>query len=242
MRYISSKGNVLENLDMFSEFVDKGTCGEIYRYEDVILKKYNFSTEYCIRLQRDIFEFLKSVDFSCIMKLYDIYMNSEYTGKSKLWFRIINYKKFVIDAYTAKYYEKADTESTIASKEYLLESFYKIESFFNYLSKNKIKVNDIKSGNTVFTDNGIVLVDPDLYEFLHGYSVDRVLINNKICLNYLFKSILMNNCNSKQESVKLDKFYADNFNPNNIYSSTDVTSNISKVLRNVKSPFEIIRK
>ena len=242
MYYIDRKGYKLENEDKFSEYVDKGACGEIYRYGDTILKKYYLSTEHFIRIKKDIFDFLKDTDYSCFIKLYNAYMKIDYDIKSKLWFRITNHNKFIIDAYTAKYYEKTDIDPAFISKEYLLESFYKIESFFNYLSKNKIKVYDIKRENVVFTDDGIVLVDPDLYEFLHEYSVERTLINNKICLNYLFKSILINNCNTTYECDKLDRFYVDNFNPNSVTSKTEVTSNISKVLKNVKKPIEIIRR
>lgn len=242
MYYIDRKGYKLKNEEKFSEYIDKGTCGEIYKYGDMILKKYFLSTEHFIRIKKDVFDFLKNTDYSCIIKLYNAYMKTNYSGKSKLLFRINNYSKFTIDAYTAKFYEKFDIDPVFISKEYLLESFYKIESFFNFLSKNKIRVYDIKRGNTIFTESGIVLIDPDLYEFIYESSVEKLLIRNKLSLNYLFKSLLLEHCSSGNECDRIDRFYADNFNPNTITASTEVTSNITKILKNVKKPIDIVRK
>ena len=236
MNYISSRGSRLKDEEKYSQYVGEGCCARIYRCDDVILKKYYDSTERIIRLDIDVFKFLKTIDSPFFIKLYDAYINGNYKDFILSFIHLFDFR---IDAYTAKYYEESDIDPILYTKSYLLESFYEIEKVIDYLSKNRIAINDLKSDNTVVTKNGIVLVDPDLFKFTM-YDKDELSTINKKRLLILFKSFL-SECDVEEYSL-LKKWFEDNIDCDDITSNTSVTDYLSDKLQYVKKPIDLVRK
>lgn len=237
MDYISSKGHKFNDIEKFTEFVDEGTCGKIYRYGDVVFKKYDQDVEYFIRLQKNVFDFLKTIESPSFIKLQDIYMQAEYP---KFLLNLFHLSKFKVDGYTAKYYENEDINPLFYSKDYLLESFLEIEKVFNYLSKNRMLAIDIKRGNTIYTKDGLVLVDPDLFEF-SGKNKKDIAILNKRKIFDLLQSILIEDQDSNDIS-DLVCWFIDNFQYNIITPKMNVTDHLADTLKYVKRPIDIVRK
>lgn len=228
MYYVNSDGKELENPELFFQYFDSGLCAKIY----------NSSTKYCSRINKDIFDFLKDIDFSCFIKLYDIYTG--YNDKEKL-FNLNQFLKLKVDAYTANYYEKIDVDPIIYSKDYLLESFYEIEKLFEFLSKNKILTSDIKRANAIFTKDGIVLIDPDLFKFSSDND-NQIIVENKIKLIFLLESLIAFSVVDINEKAKLYRWFYDNYKSSDICADKSVTDHIADTLKYVKRPIDVVRK
>lgn len=237
MNYINSNGSIFTDIEKYSEYIDSGGCGIIHRSGDTILKRYYESTENVYRINKKIFDFLKTIDSPNFIQLYDIYTKSNYP---KFLLSKVHIIKFRADAYTAKYYKPVDIDPLYYPKEYLLESFLEIEKIINYLSNNRVAADDLKKKNAVLTDDRIVLIDPDLYSF-HKDKHGDVNGLNKLHLLYLLKSFLIDG-RCQEDKKLLTKWYKDNYDFNVFSSSDCATDYIANTLKYVKKPVELISK
>ena len=220
------------NIDIQSyKIFDVGGCGEIYRNKDEILKKYYPRTDRLHRLKIKEFNLLKQINHTNFIKLHKIYM---ICNKPSI------IKRYLVDLYTAKYYQKEDITPAFLNKDYLLENFSSIENLFRIFSDNKIKTYDIKLYNTVFTKDFIVIIDPDLYE-LSNDKINKIKVWNKNNLFKLFTEILLAGLKGCDWTNMFCWIY-DNFNPEKINENTDLAHELSKKLQYVKRPIEVIRK
>lgn len=130
-----------------------------------------------------------------------------------------------LSGYTAKYYEDKKINIFDKDLDYVLDNMNNIEKLFDELSKNIIRVKDLKYKNTILMDDKIILIDPDAYKKVN-YSESSLRIINKKELLSLFKNIYIC-CLSKKDSCK--KIY-DLFDIK-VDKSTNITYELSKKMK-----------
>lgn len=235
MRYIDGKGKKIE-IDM-NEFyyVNSGNFGKIYRNNVIVLKKYYDSIPECFKIQKAIFDILKDIDSANFIKLYNAYMEDKQHSKNS---RMKN--KFLIDAYTAKYYQKDYISPALVDKEYILENFNEMEKICKIFQDYSISLHDVKIENTILTKDSIVIIDPDLFTF-SDLEKENLIRWNKRKLLELFKQALLEGIGS--ENIKsMKEWLYDNLKSDDIYKKKQLTSELSKKLQYVKRPIDVIRK
>lgn len=105
---------------------------------------------------------------------------------------IVNIKDFIdksgnIVGYTMDLINKEDINLLTVDINYLIQSYLKLKKDIILLSNEHIRAIDLYPRNIIISNNGIRLVDLDLYKF--EYSND-LLMNNSWSLKYLFELIL----------------------------------------------------
>lgn len=237
MKFINEKGKII-NLGDF-KFLDHGNCANIYYNNNLVFKKYKSNTQSEYKINSKVFNILKDINNPNFIKLYDIYMLT--TLKERFSY-LLNITKFRIDAYTAKYYKKDYIDPLYINKDYLLSNLHEIEKIFCELSRYRVKVGDIHANNTVYTNDTITIIDPDLFE-LSTSSQSEIEILNKRHIIKLFESMIENSSGLfyDERNALLD-WVDDNFTKDSITEKTNVTDFIAKQLRHVKRPIDLVRK
>lgn len=239
MAYIDEKGKKFKYDYKDLKHLDQGDCANIFYDNKIIFKIYDEDLPLKYKIQPDIFNVLKEINNPHFIKLYDLYMHVNLLERFLYLIHSIN---FMVDCYTAKYYKKEKLDPMFMDKEYLLNSLYEIEKIFNELAINKIKVSDIKKNNTVYTNDSIVIIDPDFFRF-STESQEDIKKWNKRNIITLFESILLSPSEiTLDERDKLRKWYIDNPLIRKVYNANNATDEIAKKLQYVKRPIDIIRK
>ena len=219
-------------LDNTMQYLDKGTTSEIFFDGDIIFKKY-FDIPDFLKINPKMFDILKDVNNPHFIKLIDIYSEAN---------SLIELKelRFIVNAYTAKYYKKETINVLDESKDFILDNFRELEILFNFFSKNNIRLSDTKNENVVFNHENIIIIDPDRFQEQHDEERE-LLLSNKRSLLYLFKSILVAAAKDYYDKKDMSKKIFDQFDDIIVKSNTDVTKSISQKLKYVKKPIEILK-
>lgn len=236
MRYIDGDGKKVKfNMNEF-KFLDSGGCASVYDNNILIFKRYHKGTPNNLKLRKDVFNILKQIKSANFIKLYNSYY-VEYNYKR------INFNDEYLDAYTAEYYQKENIIPALINKDYLLENLKKLDDLFELLSDNRIETNDVRVQNTILTKESIVIIDPDFFE-IHRNSKKEIRIWNKARLLNLVRDLLLKIELFKDYNTmeKMERWFDDNFDLNEITESTDLAYELSKKLKYVKKPIEVIRK
>lgn len=146
---------------------------------------------------------------------------------------------FKIDAYTAKYYEKEDINILHLPTDYLLDNFRELENLFFTFSDNAILTEDLHSKNVIFTSQRIILIDPDCFRL---YKDNDLRIRNKFRLVSLYRAILDNMLFLEQCTYGECSNFMGRLFDFEVKETTDVTYEISKILKHTKKPIEYIEK
>ena len=201
------------------------TNSYIYKYRDMIIKKYWYCTEYAIG--DNMFNKLCSIDNKHLIKLYELYtILSDYEYD---YYKQRNL--FSKDGYTAKYYKKDSINPVLESSNYLIENIEGIKELIEILSSYKIIMKDTKIGNSIIQNSGIVLIDPDYYEF-SNLDIESIRKNNYKELLCLIKTIF------EHYSKKGKKYFSDLENNDPIDSINYIENNLKKVIR----PIDMVSK
>ena len=236
MRYIDENGTKVK-FDMKEfQFLNNGGCARVYHNNIQIFKRYYKATPNNLKLRKDVFNILKQIKSANFIKLYNSYY-VEYNYKR------INFNDEYLDAYTAEYYQKENIIPALINKDYLLENLKKLDDLFKLLSDNRIETNDVRVQNTILTKESIVIIDPDFFE-IHRNSKKEIRIWNKARLLNLVRDLLLKIELFKDYNTmeKMERWFDDNFDLNEITESTDLAHELSKKLKYVKKPIEVIRK
>ena len=148
-------------------------------------------------------------------------------------------KKFIVDAYTAKYYDEKEINPLYETVDYLLDNFHELEKLFDLFTSNSIIVDDTKRENTIITKERIILIDPDSF-YISTKVKEKIAFNNKTHLLILFKSIWthsMPNIENQREALR--DFYT-KISDIPIDSTTNITYELSKKLKYVKKPIDYV--
>lgn len=242
MTYYNREGNVLELKKDNMDFLNSGSFGQVLHNSDLIFKEYYHWTGKDFRLTPKMFDILKQVNNKHFIELFDIYSNFNPLDLVMLKLGI---KKFIIDAYTAKYYPDNSVNALYEKIDYILDNFREIEKLFDEFANNKIYTSDIKRKNCILGNNNIVIIDPDSF-FRSNSHKDIIKICNKRNLLYLFKDICTSGADniSDEELITYKQKIIDSIFKIHIdvTANTDVTHEISKELRYSKRPIDHFMK
>lgn len=220
------------------KYLNYGGCAKILYNKDIIFKEYYSETAPSCKLSPKMFDMLKQINNPHFIELFDIYSDFDFIELVKNKMELL---PFIVDAYTAKYYPDNSVNALYEQKDYILDNFRELEILFDIFSQNKICTDDIKKSNTIISKTGIIIIDPDLF-YTSESSKESISTLNKKNLLDLFKSICMNSATNELNYVKL-KTFTDNELANIIVTeNTDITYEISKKLKYIKKPIEILKK
>lgn len=150
-----------------------GDYGKVYRCDDKAIKLLNNPGT---RMQYKVVSAIKNLKLSNFYEIYDV-LSCENT-KCKSFAGTIS-----------KYYENSITDVLTTPSDYLLDSYYHLSNSFYILGQNGIAVNDFYSRNCVLAENGITVIDVDLYSLYDDISeagLECVSRGNLFKLKYLF--------------------------------------------------------
>lgn len=205
----------------------------IYKYRDMIIKKYWYCTEYAI--SDNVFDILCNIGNKHFMKLYEMFTiisDEEYEEKYS------KYKQgkiiFSKSGYTAKYYQQDSINPILEQSNYLSKNIEELKELVDVLSNSRILMSDTKIENAIIQKSGIVIIDPDYYN-LSNLDIDFIKKNNYKELLHLLKTIFIYYSKFKELDI-LDYFIKlDNNDPfDSIYE-------IEKSLKKVKRPIDLIK-
>ena len=161
-------------------YLNEGNCAKVYRYNDYLFKIYNDDCNYHLKIKKEIFMILRDLNAPSIVKLREYF----------------SYRKFSLskrpDAYTMDILPSSKKKLIYCDKTYLENTFYDLEQTIKLLDKLNIIIDDIHSKNVLFTEQGIYLIDPDLFRKKTIFdSVSAYRINKAILIAY-FNAVLYN--------------------------------------------------
>lgn len=211
---------------------DMVTNAFIYRYRDIILKKYWYCTEYAI--SDDVFDKLCTIDNEHFIKLYELFTiisDDEYEEKHAKYQQ--GKRFFCKDGYTAKYYQPDSINPVLEQSDYLVKSMEGLKELVDILSNSRIMMTDTKIGNTIIQSNGIVIIDPDYYK-LSSQSLDTIKNHNYKELLQLLKTIFIHYAEMKKADISKMFTELDNNNP------LESICYIEKQLRKVNRPIDLL--
>lgn len=240
MAYYNRDGEKLELKGKRKAYIGRGSCAELFQYQDFILKKYFEYISQYLRLQPKMFDVLKDIDNNHFVKIYDIFVKM--TPKE---FEIYKYDHFgfVVDAYTEKYYEYDDTNILTESIDYLLENAYELEKLFDIFTDNSIQTEDIKKENAIINKNAIIITDPDCFlkSSLKKHLIKKQNIENLI---ELIRDICLDSVMSAREDYdsfdprEVEENIKKEFNSISTDEDTEFAHKLSMRLGKVKRPID----
>ena len=206
------------------KYINKGSCGKVYKYQDSAIKIYNEDTPDFIRLKPERFDQFKTITNPHFIRLKNIYTKKVFP------FRI--QKNFVAAAYESSYYEK-DKQSIVEKPiDYLLDNLSEIEILLTYLTNEHIVTDDLRYDNIILQSNNIVLIDPDSFRF-YTDSTKYIGYKNKENLVQLVNTILYHSLKEYDEDLASKvkfKFFS-----KEVHDATNVTHMVSKELKKYKT-------
>ena len=224
MNYYDRNRNKFKFNILNMNLLGQGTCGKVYRYNDIAVKIYDLDTPNHIRLKPEKFDKLKNINNPHFIKLYNIY------ARKIIPFRINH--NFITSIYTSKYYEP-DKQSIIEKPiDYFLDNLFEIEKLLDYLTSIHILTDDLRYHNVILQENEIVLIDPDTFNY-YTDSQDYIGYRNKNNLLELINTILYWSIREYDESIYNNWIF--NLFKFNVTNSTDITNEVSKKFKKYKT-------
>ena len=237
MAYFNRDYKTLSLGDM--EYLNSGACAEVLYNGDIIFKRYYPETLSECKLDAKMFDMLKTIDNPHFIKLLDIYQDCNFNEMVK---HFIGLLPFAVDAYTAKYYSDNSIDVLLESKDYILENFRELELLFNIFTENRICVCDLKRDNSIIGKQGIVVIDPDLF-YIASYPIENISRVNKERLLAFFRNIIYHFLVKHKENYIKNRMILDSILVNfYVDSDTDVTSELSNKMKQIKRPIEIFKR
>ena len=236
MSYYNQKYKKLNiNLEGF-EYLNEGWNAQVCQNGKIAFKEYFPEIRHFNRMDLKVFNILRSINHQHFIKLYDAYCMIREED-------LIKYKEkekdFRIDAYTSKLYQKSDINPLYEPTDYLLDNFRELEKLFEVFSRNKIHTEDVKYKNSIVTDKGIVILDPDLYRENTTFDEQKLHRLNKRKLLSFFETMLYDLC---EGNTNYEAKLHNQIDPLEITNKTSIPIEIEKVLGKVKRPIDYIKK
>lgn len=170
------------------EYFNEGNCAEIFYYYNLLMKIYKPDCNKKGKIKKSMFELLKTLNAPNIVKLQEYYTyNNKYKPRA--------------DAYTSIPIKGTPISLLECDRKHLIELFTQLEETLKILAENDIILYDIHKKNIIINENGISLIDPDLFSernFLYTYSTYTI---NKAKLVDLLNSLLYKEQFDKDETL-----------------------------------------
>lgn len=181
-------------------FIDSGYNARIYKREDEVLKVYKSNCNFKNCMSRKVFNLIKESDVKNLVKLRE-YL---YNNKS-------SYNKMLgIDAYTMDYVDGKRVKLLDASKEYIEKVSESLDETLEALSKLKLYILDTNSKNIIFTEDGVTIIDLDMYSKERILSKEYLKEFNKTqMMNYIRNTIKFEIREEKNRDLYLGVQYLD---------------------------------
>ena len=220
---VKNRGNIVEfnNATMF-----KNThYSDLYFDGDKLIKVYDDDKAPShVRLTEGVFKSLSSINCDAFLKLRDCYVEE---------LNLDGYLDDAVTAYSYDYIENVDKKMIDMPMEYTIESLYRFRELVELLNMRRVAIRDAHGENVLVTENGLVVIDPDMY-----YSSPEVHNTN------------LQNVNEYIVDLWGDEYglsYGDKENRNKIrelFYYTDVDSYIDMMIPrlNEKTPRDLIEK
>lgn len=223
MKYISDKGKIYDVKEDSLTYLDHGLTANIYFMEDKrLLKRYYAYTSKLVKLDEDIFTLLKELNDPNIVKIHEMLFDEPSLYKT---------------GYIMDYIKPDNVDYLTNISSIFLEHIHEIEKVVDRLSKERVRVMDLKNSNVVITNNGMIIIDPDKYRIV---DYDPTYANKDQIL-YLAYSIL--NFSKSPSKDSLDRLSLLKMKQAiEIDESMSITSQLSKKLTPSRKPIDIFKR
>lgn len=159
-----------------------GACANLYKYDEIIYKKYYRYIKENLRMSKELFKIVKELNNEHTYKLLEIYLNE-------------------IDetvAYTYYYIEKNNIDLLTIPSEYIIKNYFEMKQLVDILTDYQVELKDIKKDNTIITNDSIIFIDMDCFKITKE-NKDKLKKKNIEEFNNYFKRLLIENESYKKE-------------------------------------------
>lgn len=243
MKYFNSSGELVEFNGIKSGHY--GQNSEIMRLSDgSVYKKYFNETEDTNHITLEVFEFIKLLDNDHMVKLIERYYQEKNNLKAE---DIVNNpERYMIDVYTYEWVKEDNIDILKMPIDYLLDNLSELLSLADYLSAFGLYMIDIMTDNVILNENGIVLIDPDIYTFEYNTLYNHFMIAsdnfrvkkwNRKCIVELLKRLFYRALEIRKESNGITYMVEEMFEEVAWAGEYD-TSIVAKKLNGFRNPEE----
>ena len=160
------------------KYLISGGTANIFVYEDNIVKLYKGYCEEYLKIKKNIFLSLKTINSESFVSL------------GEMIFRRGN-ASIRPDGYTMKRVEGENIDLIECSTEYILSMIERLDNLSKEITNRKIKINDSNPHNIIFTDNNVTIIDPDEYYHTIIPKVILSIVNKNEMIKYINKRLLL---------------------------------------------------
>lgn len=196
--FINKEGKIIYPDEL--TFIGAGENSSVWKYKNDALKIF-FEDRLKWALAYDSYTRIKNLSMNRIIKAKDSFYecNTSYINHYKL------------DAYLMDYIEKINKINILEiPTSLLLKNIYLLEEDTELLSKNCIKMRDIKIENSIINSNyELFFSDIDMYECIFSSNTENILLENKIELNFFFKKYI---AKSLEKLVAVNELTSEEYN------------------------------
>ena len=156
---------------------------DIYKFEEITIKKYYDSVSPNLRITKDVFNEVSQVDKNALLKLRECFTEviKPYKG--------MDYEEECVTGYTYDYIEAYNQKMIEMPMEYTLNTIHEFDILIKELNKRGILLEDPNKGNSIITKDNLVIIDPDLFEI--NQSEEALRENYEIANRYIMQKWAM---------------------------------------------------
>ena len=193
-------------------FITAGCNSNIYRSNNIILKKYTNYTNEKYKITPLIFEELQKINYDCFIKLYKLFLDEKNT----------------VVGYTCNYIEETKEYFTKDDLNLLLYNLNNMQKDFLYdISSRNILMDDPNTSNILISKDKVVIIDPDCYRFGTGNIEKNIEFNKETLLQYIYyKCILATIRKPDRAFENIDRMLDIDINP-----KTDLCRELKKIIK-----------
>lgn len=180
-----------KKMQITSKMFDHGHCAEIHKINNQVCAKiYYDECFFGNRIYKSMYEDLKTIKSDYLVKIY------------QLLYQDLNQE--IIGGYLMKYYIDNPLVFLYGKVEFTLSMMEEHLKLMDQLANKHIIVDDLSRKNIIYTDDKIIMIDPDLFShnYEDGYEIFRCNLLNYHHL-YLFYKTLFRNEISKYASLDI---------------------------------------
>jgi len=152
------------NIDIFKieNKNSSGSTADVYKYNNFALKLYDDPINYSIK--QDLFNELSSIKNKNFIELYETF-KTDIDGS-------------LVEGYISKYYIDEKINPLKLESSYMLKNIEYLKELRDIFTNKKIVMRDLHPWNSIYTKDGIVLIDPDDYRVVN-LDIDVINMENK---------------------------------------------------------------
>lgn len=216
-------------IDKGATYLSSGNCGAAYLFNDTVIKLVDSDGD---MEQYDTVSCIKNLSLPNFYKLYSV-LSCEKNGIKTFGGTI------------SRYYPAKEVDIFLKPSDYLLDSFNSLYKSMKELGKNNIFVFDLNRANTIVNDNGIFVIDVDLYQRMLNNLPKNVISKNlfKLKCSVFYELMQSNFLNYHSDELKvlsgedISRILYDLLNLNDF----DDSKTFNKTLSKFKYPIDYIR-